>query len=749
MTGWTIFLCLVAVGIVLVGFAWRMGYEFSKLRKIVSKARYLSIYGYQIALEPGMVRIHCTLSSQVVSFAFAYPTILTLVPFAVVLPSLIVDIEDVSEETSIRDFSDYKLEFPTMKPWVRKTLRFVISACEPCVRVLNFEYSYKSSTFSSSPLIAKFTNSSLDISNMRFVTEERATISVSTSTGFRRPNDSCLISIDRFQCRLNPHNFEVDVSCETVSVHYSVHDTVQGLIDRMTNLVNDHSLSPLIPSQSKLRFITRIQSQVQFVMDSVTSNSSMEVCMSTKNGAKNMSSSSLRGIYANIEMDPFSGFIYNFAIHNFNDSRNNRTVSSLAISSILRVQNIPILHANFSNVNTIIDSSQSGGNEWNCSTRIGAIQVAVLSVDPSTHRVCNLKQISVVGNSARGLSVSVTHIEIDASPRMLNRLVRVYSKLTGLVGGESLPNLTCKDEAAISSFTPLVIADRNYLLMQKKFFSSPSTTLQRSESSSTIGGGLNDSTMSSSRDLKNWRYMERIQSSEAEFSTSSNSVNSRLLCSIVSGTLRIDMGNDLFTEMSTIKLTMKTSSIGTNFTSFNCDSVVVNDNIKSDATSSGFRIWIDGDLLSDQSRVFCLVPPVAIRFDPKFAGIVERYFLDVAEALKGMSKISSSSTTARKMIEVLQVSSLQLELHAKEMLGVLSLDKAVINLNKSSVYKSNGFLDAVNSLATQYRADVTSQWLSLLMRLDVSIGRPMSTARKLIGSISGLFVNGSADGTEE
>jgi hypothetical protein len=80
---------------------------------------------------------------------------------------------------------------------------------------------------------------------------------------------------------------------------------------------------------------------------------------------------------------------------------------------------------------------------------------------------------------------------------------------------------------------------------------------------------------------------------------------------------------------------------------------------------------------------------------------------------------------------------LKLELHAKEMLGVLALDKAVINLTRSSVYKSNGVVDAFNSLANQYREEVVGQWFSLLTRLDVSIGRPVSTARKIIRNLFG------------
>jgi hypothetical protein len=192
-----------------------------------------------------------------------------------------------------------------------------------------------------------------------------------------------------------------------------------------------------------------------------------------------------------------------------------------------------------------------------------------------------------------------------------------------------------------------------------------------------------------------------------------------------------------------LKITAKESTIGSRFTSFNCDSITVNDNVSTGSPESGLRIWIDGDLSSDQSRVFCLIPPISIRFDPKFAAIVEKYFLEIAEAFKCLPNKSYGSSSARKFVEILQVSSLQLELHAKEMLGVLALDKAMINLNRSSVYKSNGLVDAINSLVGQYKADVASQWLSLLMRLDVSIGRPVTTARKFIGGISEYFTKGN------
>jgi hypothetical protein len=94
---------------------------------------------------------------------------------------------------------------------------------------------------------------------------------------------------------------------------------------------------------------------------------------------------------------------------------------------------------------------------------------------------------------------------------------------------------------------------------------------------------------------------------------------------------------------------------------------------------------------------------------------------------------------AKKFLDFLQISSLQLELHAKEMLGVLALDKAVIHLTRSSVYRSSGLVDAIDTLVQQYREEVVGQWLSLLMRLDVSIGRPVSTARRLMSGLSDLF----------
>jgi hypothetical protein len=239
---------------------------------------------------------------------------------------------------------------------------------------------------------------------------------------------------------------------------------------------------------------------------------------------------------------------------------------------------------------------------------------------------------------------------------------------------------------------------------------------------------------------KNWRCMERIVSETG--SSVISCLIERLVVTTVNGPSQ-SSEDQITLAVNKLKVTAKDSSIGSRFTSFNCESITINDNISTGSPGSGLRIWIDGDLSSDQSRVFCLIPPVSIRFDPKFAGTVEKYFLQVAEALKGLPNRSYGSSSARKFVEILQVSSLQLELHAKEMLGVLALDKAMINLNRSSVYKSNGLVDAMNSLVSQYKVDVASQWLSLLMRLDVSIGRPVTTARKFIGGISEYFTKGN------
>ena len=193
-------------------------------------------------------------------------------------------------------------------------------------------------------------------------------------------------------------------------------------------------------------------------------------------------------------------------------------------------------------------------------------------------------------------------------------------------------------------------------------------------------------------------------------------------------------------ELTKFKAGAKTSSIGSPFSTICFESLALNDNVH---MNGGLRIWIDGSLSSESSRVFCLIPPVAIRFETQFAAAMEAYFLELAEVLKLLNTrtaaTAATTATTKKFIEFLQISSLQLELHAKEMLGVLALDKAMINLTRSSVYKSNGVIDAMDSLVSQYRQEVVGQWLSLLTRLDVSIGRPVSTARKLISGITDMF----------
>jgi len=750
MTAWTMTLVVLGVLSLMVGFAWRMGYEFSKLRELLSKARYVSFGGYQISIEKGFVKLDCALAAGSFSLSASYPSVQTFYPLVVIFTEVSVSITDESETRISHDYSNYRLDLPSFNPWLHKFMRVFVSFMEPAVKFAMVEYSYKSSSVSL--MNVKFSKCCFDVSQSRFVFEGGVVVRGSFGSGFGSSTDSVSLQTDRVECRFNPQSFEIDMASETVEVTYSVYDSVETFFERFSNYMEP--IHP-IPSSSRLRVTSRIQSSLKFIVESVPSNSSLELVVSM-NGSL---SKKLRGIYTTVVFDPFSTSIHSFSVHNFNDTRNNRTLSSLSVTSTLFVHNVPVVHMCGSNMNCIIDSG-AGGDLWNCSTRLGSIGVALLSSDPTSHRLFHLKQVALVGSSAKGLSLSISSVELDASPRMISRLVRVYTKISSLVFERSanspgpsreMTNSASSPAASGIVFTPFTVSDLNYVWIQKKFASSspPSAVatcvtpgMRRSDSAST---GLNDSTMSHSRDSKNWRYMERISSAGPDSDQGGNT--SRTFFSLVAGSIRVDSGTskDLYAEVNTVKLVMKTSSIGTKFTSFNCDSICVNDNIRSDG--GGFRIWIDGDLLSDQSRVFCLVPPVSIRFDPKFAGIVERYFLDVAEALKGMSK--SSPTTARKMIEVLQVSSLKLELHAKEMLGVLSLDKAVINLNKSSVYKSHGFFDAVNSLATQYKADVTSQWLSLLMRLDVSIGRPMTTARKLIGTISGLFVNGNEDVNEK
>jgi len=395
-----------------------------------------------------------------------------------------------------------------------------------------------------------------------------------------------------------------------------------------------------------------------------------------------------------------------------------------------------------SNLNMTFDYSSPSEQEleWNVSTRAQSVRISILSSD----RIVVGKVLSVAGSNKKGVSIFFNTIECDVSPRMIGKIVRVYSRLITVLdlGGSNSatpPRNTSTsphemDGPSPPIFSPAVSAtDLNFLILtRKKFNTTPQ--LKRSASSASNLNHENSSILSTGsgaavyRDVRNWRCVERMM------------VSGKVLMSFHVERVHVCTRMDLELVINKVKITSKISSIGSPFTSFNCDSISVNDNI---TTGSGMRIWIDGDLSSNQSRVFCLIPPIAIRFDPKFAGTVEKYFLDIADALKGLRSYGSSS--ARKFVEVLQVSSLQLELHAKEMLGVLALDKAMINLNRSSVYKSNGLVDAMNSLVSQYKVDVAGQWLSLLVRLDVSIGRPVTTARKLIGGISEYFTKGNDD----
>ena len=345
----------------------------------------------------------------------------------------------------------------------------------------------------------------------------------------------------------------------------------------------------------------------------------------------------------------------------------------------------------------------------------------VLSVLSSSDNLVHAKQVSVVGSESKGLSFLSNSLEVDASPRMVNKVVRVWQKMAKLVettvDTTTVPTPPLTPQTCSTPPTPhtplFLISDPNYLRLQQRFLTSPI-------SSSRAGLALTG--------VKNWRSMERFM----------HDANGKVLLNLAIDRIQVRDQANLGIHINKLKLVSKVSPMGTPFTAVNIDQFAVHDNIQ---CGGGFRIWIDGHLTSAQARVFCLIPPIAIRFDSKFAAIVERYLLEIAEILKMISSSAkpTSTSTTLKFIEFLQISSLQLELHAKEMLGLLSLDKAMINLSRSSVYQSNGVVDAVNSLASQYREEIVGQWLSLLMRLDVSIGRPVTTARKIFGGITNLF----------
>ena len=392
------------------------------------------------------------------------------------------------------------------------------------------------------------------------------------------------------------------------------------------------------------------------------------------------------------------------------------------------IHNVHAVTVNLYNSSLIGDVSEAGS--WTLTSRTQSVSVAFFDQSDSDSAI-SLKNVQLMGSERKGLSVLMSQLDLDVSCRTVSKALRVYLKVLSLVS--SSPDLIPTPATSVTPhMSPLFVADPNFVLLQQRYLSSspPPTpglsdvSMTRTVSTQSV---FSDSAPTRNSTAKNWRASERIMFDSG-----------KALVNVTIDKVDIHNKDSLKLVLTKFKGAAKTSSIGSPFSTVCFESLALNDNVN---MTGGLRIWIDGRLSSEQAKVFCLIPPVSIRFETKFAAAVEAYFLELAEVLKMLNNRGPvvATATTKKFIEFLQISSMQLELHAKEMLGVLALDKAMINLTRSSVYKSNGVIDAMDSLVFQYRQEVVGQWLSLLTRLDVSIGRPVSTARKLISGITELF----------
>lgn len=742
-------ICVVTVGL---GFLWQMGYQFLHLRSFLSRARYLSIYRYQISLERKFWRIHRHDKTIEFSVTCSYPKLLKLFPTRFSVDLFDCECKDESEPVVVTGYSDFRFDLPVLPSWFYSFLRKLASTLRPEIVIAAFEssYRYKSCDGDYVYLASKMVDSKFSVAQ-RTITCSRGEAGLSRS-GFLEGAKNEVVrfnAIGNMVLHIKALD-ELDVVCEAVDAHVHGLDDIPSLIRHFAASEGPRPVRQA-PSNLRLKLALSVRSKITSTAYFGNGACSVVSCMDMGPSAARQTTA---GLYASVLMDPISLSVFDVSVHNFSKSTSSIGAggSIRQLSTQLLVHQICLAHVGLTNSSIIGDMSMGS---WSASARTQAVTLSLFDAYGVDHLVV-AKSISMMASPEKGFSFLMNLLEIDASARMMNKVVRAYLKLMNLMDGVGTPTPPPLTPSRQSSTPPvvgsslLVVGDVNYRLMQMKYLNSltapvtpalsvskPMTRSNSSQSAlseSSSSGSSGGARMRSENNLKNWKSMERVMNE-----------GGKILVSLSIEKLQVRDKTLLTVNTNRLKVSSKISSVGSPFTNICLDGFAVNDNV---VASGGLRIWIDGSIASETSRVFCLIPPISIRFDPKFAALVETYLLEIVEVVKLLngkptSQAPASETT--RFIEFLQISSLQLELHAKEMLGVLALDKAMINLTRSSVYKSNGLMDAIDSLMSQYKEEVVGQWLSLLMRLDVSIGRPVSTARKIIGGITDLFSRGDGD----
>ena len=730
-SGWAILVVFACILALIVGFLFRMGYEFKLIRSVLTRARYISVYNVEISLEAGFWKLTRKNGAVSMSLSSSYPKLRSIFPLELTIDAVSIVYRDVSPGRFVSDYSSFGIKLPTVNSRLKLILKRIIASLRPCVSVreLRGEYGYHSSRLDAMQHYeAEMSDVRLDSSKW-IATSSSGKICI--LEGDDKTEDRVRVTLDGpCECRLRSTE-ELDFSADSIDVKYLAGDSLRSLLE-----ASETSSTPiLIPSHHRIKTTLSIRSRFS---SSVTFRDKMVIhsslITSNRSGTSRRYSGVVSGLFTSLVLDPFSGKLFKGSVHNFSEAGSGGGIRSFTVQVLIRGVTLGSL------VCTGVDvvASGSADGDWSLSARSQKVGLILLDKsNSSTSSLMILKSASVSGTPSKGLTVSIMHADFDLSSRSLGKAVRVYSRLMSLLEKRE-EQVTPIPTGAKNLLQP---SDPSFLFLQRKYLSLGSQTppLVNDSSVSTIPTPALSESMSRSTSamsvategherrsrVKNWKAMERILFDRGNvllnWSIDELSVRNKELIQV---------------KVPKLRLTSKISSTGSPFMTVCCDGFSVNDNI---VMNGGMRIWVDGQLSSEMSRVFCLIPPVSIRFETKFAEIVETYCLELVEVLKLLNTRNPSTqtgtTTTKQFIEFLQISSLQLELHAKEMLGVLALDKATINLSRSSVYKSNGVVDAMNSLVTQYREEVIGQWFSLLTRLDVSIGRPVSTARRILSDL--------------
>ena len=727
-SGWVILIGFSCILALLVGFFFRMGYEFKLIRSVLTRARYISVYNVEISLEAGFWKLTRKNGTVSMSLSSSYPKLQSVIPLELSIDAVSIVYSDVSPGRFVSDYSSFGFKLPSVNTRVSLILRRIFTFLRPrvSVRQLRGEYGYHSSRLDAMQHYeAEMSDVKLDSSKC---------IATSSSGRMRilegddKTDERVHVTLDGpCECRLRAME-ELDFSADSIDVKYLAGDSLRSVLEASETT----STPSIIPSNHRIKTTLSIRSRFS---SSITFRDKMVIhsslITSNRSGTSRRYSGVVSGLFTSLVLDPFSGSVFKGSVHNFSEAGSGGGIRSFTVQVLIRGVTLGSL------VCTGVDivASGSADGDWSLSARSQKVGLILLDKsNSSTSNLMILKSASVSGTPSKGLTVSIMHADFDLSSRSLGKAVRVYSRLMSLVEKRE-EQISLIPTGAKNLLQP---SDPSFLFLQRKYLSLGSQTppLVNDSSVSTVPTPALSEAMSRSTSamseghekrsrVKNWKAMERILFDRGNvlvnWSVDELSIRNKELIRV---------------KVPKLRLTSKISSTGSPFMTVCCDGFSVNDNI---VMNGGMRIWVDGQLSSEMSRVFCLIPPVSIRFETKFAEVVETYCLELVEVLKLLNTRNplsqTGATTTKQFIEFLQISSLQLELHAKEMLGVLALDKATINLSRSSVYKSNGVVDAINSLVTQYREEVIGQWFSLLTRLDVSIGRPVSTARRILADL--------------